>query len=117
MPRIGIHTSIAGSLPLAAERAHVLGCNTFQIFSSSPRMWRAGNIKKSDAMAFDRLRERYDLYPLAIHANYLVNLASDDAVIRPRSIAGFRGELERALAIGADYLILHPGSVKGGDRV
>lgn len=117
MHRIGIHTSIAGSLPQAAERAHVLGCNTFQIFSSSPRMWRAGTIKPGDAKIFDRLRQRYDLYPLAVHANYLVNLASDDPVIRPRSITGFRGELERALAIGADYLILHPGSVKGGDRV
>ena len=117
MPRLGIHTSIAGSLPQAAERAHVLGCNTFQIFSSSPRMWRAGTVTTSDARLFDRLRQRYDLYPLAIHANYLMNLASDDAVIRPRSIAAFRGEIERALAIGADYLILHPGSVKGGDRV
>ena len=51
--------------------------------------------------------------PLAIHANYLVNLASCDPVIRARSIASFRGELERAAAIGAEYLVLHPGSYKG----
>ena len=118
MARIGIHTSIAGSLPQAAERAYALGANTFQIFSSSPRMWRAVVPKPDAVRLFDRLRQRHDLYPLAIHANYLMNLASDDAVIRPRSIAAFRGELERALAIGADYLILHPGSVKaGGDHV
>ena len=118
MARIGIHTSIAGSLPQAAERAYALGANTFQIFSSSPRQWHAGTIQPDAARLFDRLRQRHDLYPLAIHASYLVNLASDDAVIRPRSIAAFRGELERALAIGADYLILHPGSVKtGGDRI
>jgi deoxyribonuclease-4 len=117
MHRIGIHTSIAGSLPQAAERAYALGANTFQIFSSSPRMWRAMAPSREAVRLFDRLRQRHDLYPLAIHANYLVNLASDDGVIRPRSIAAFRGELERALSIGADYLILHPGSVKGGDRV
>lgn len=118
MARIGIHTSIAGSLHQAAERAYALGANTFQIFSSSPRMWKAGAIKPDGVRLLDRLRQRHDLYPLAIHANYLVNLASDDPVIRPRSIAAFRGELERALAIGADYLILHPGSVKaGGDHV
>ena len=37
--RIGIHTSGAGGVANAAERAYRLGCNTFQIFSSSPRQW------------------------------------------------------------------------------
>jgi deoxyribonuclease-4 len=32
------------------------------------------------------------------------------------SIAGFRGEVERALALGAEYLVLHPGSWKGLTR-
>ncbi len=58
-------------------------------------------------------RERFDLKPLAIHVNYLVNLASFDPVIRRKSIDGFRGELERAAAIGAEYLVLHPGSYRG----
>jgi len=55
----------------------------------------------------------FDLRPLAIHVSYLVNLASADPVIRAKSIAAFRGELERAAAIGAEYLVLHPGSYKG----
>jgi deoxyribonuclease-4 len=116
MARIGIQTSIAGSLALSAERAHRLGCNTFQIFSTSPRQWRASTIAAAEAREFRQLRERYDLTPLAIHANYLINLASDDPLLRSRSIAAFRGELERGLTIGADYIILHPGSVKLGDR-
>ena len=58
-------------------------------------------------------RERFDLHPLAIHVNYLVNLASADPRIRAQSIRAFRGELERAAAIGAEYLVLHPGSYKG----
>jgi deoxyribonuclease-4 len=115
--RLGIHTSIAGSLAHSAERAHALGCATFQIFSSSPRQWRASKIDPGQARELERLRQRYDLYPLAIHCNYLVNLASDDPTIRGRSVAGFRGELERAVHIGAEYLILHPGSAKkSGDR-
>src|SRR5262249_41398632 len=32
--------------------------------------------------------------------------------IRTKSIASFRGELDRAKAIGADYLVLHPGNHK-----
>lgn len=76
-------------------------------------MWRASMPRRDDIAAFRRARERFDLRPLAIHVNYLINLASLDPVIRPRSIEAFRGELERADAIGAEYLITHPGSYKG----
>ncbi|HUE21638.1 MAG TPA: deoxyribonuclease IV [Bryobacteraceae bacterium] len=111
--RIGIHTSIAASLENAALKASGLGANTFQIFSSSPRMWRASSLGAEQIRLLRRARERLDLYPLAIHVNYLVNLASVDPVIRARSIASLRGELERAADIGAEYLVLHPGSYKG----
>jgi len=58
-------------------------------------------------------RKNLDVNPVVIHANYLINLASMEPGIRGNSIAAFRGELERAAAIGADYLVLHPGSFKG----
>ncbi|MBI4164753.1 MAG: deoxyribonuclease IV, partial [Acidobacteria bacterium] len=54
------------------------------------------------------------LAPVAIHDNYLINLAASDVVMREKSIAAFRGEIERALALGADFLVTHPGSAKGG---
>ena len=114
--RLGIHTSIAGSLAHSAELAKELGCGTFQIFSSNPRQWRASRIDAGEASKMTRLRERYDLYPLAIHCNYLINLGSYDPAIRERSIAGFRGELERGLAIGAEYLVVHPGSARSEER-
>ncbi len=113
MPRIGIHTSIAGSLAGAAEKAASLGCDAFQIFSSSPRMWRASRFDPVEVRRFREARERLALDPLVIHTNYLVNLAAADPVVRERSIAAFRAELERALALGADYLVLHPGSHRG----
>jgi deoxyribonuclease-4 len=111
--RIGIHTSIAASLEQAAIKAADLGANTFQIFSSSPRMWRASIPDPDDIARLRRARRRFDLKPLAIHVNYLVNLAAADPEVRARSIAAFRGELERAEAIGAEYLVLHPGSYRG----
>ena len=111
--RIGIHTSIAGSLARAAEKAASLGCDTFQIFSGSPRMWRAAAPDPADVRLFRQAREKYDLHPLVIHDNYLINLPSADPVVRARSIAAFRGELERAIALGADYLVAHPGSYCG----
>jgi deoxyribonuclease-4 len=111
--RIGIHTSRAKSLEDAALKAHELGANTFQIFSASPRMWRALTPDPADIKRFRAARLRFDLRPLAIHTNYLVNLATLDPPIREKSIASFRGELDRAAAIGAEYLVLHPGNYKG----
>ncbi len=114
--RIGIHTSAAGGVENAAERAYRLGCNTFQIFSSSPRQWAPYELGRPQCEQMKRLREKYDLKPLVIHTNYLVNLASTTELFLKKSIEAFRGEIERALALCADYLVLHPGSFRGMDR-
>lgn len=111
--RIGLHTSIAGALERSALKAAELGANTFQIFSSSPRQWKASVPSVPAIRLLNQAREKHDLYPLAIHDNYLINLASAHEKIRKLSIEAFRGELERAVAIGAEYLIAHPGNYKG----
>jgi deoxyribonuclease IV len=111
--RIGLHTSKSGSLERAALKAHEVGANCFQIFSSSPRMWRASKPDPADIKVFKTAREKYDLTPLVIHDSYLINLASREPAIRTSSIAAFRGEIERAIAIGAEYLVMHPGNHKG----
>src|SRR5579872_5085597 len=97
--RIGIHTSTAGGIQNAAERAYRLGCNTLQIFSSSPRQWAPYELSYPLCQQMHRLRAQYDLKPLAIHTNYLVNLASANQMFLKKSIEAFRAELERALAI------------------
>jgi deoxyribonuclease IV len=114
--RIGIHTSTAGGVELAAERAYRLGCNAFQIFSTSPRQWKPYELVRPQCDKMGRLRERYGLSPLVIHANYLVNLAGGNPEFHAKSIAAFRGEVERALALHADFLVLHPGSYRGSSR-
>ena len=111
--RIGIHTSIAKSLEHAALTAAQMGANTFQIFSASPRMWRASPPAPSAVKLLARAREKHDLQPLIIHDNYLINLASCSETLRAQSTAAFRGEIERALLIGAEYLVAHPGNCKG----
>ena len=111
--RAGLHTSIAGSLEGSALEAARLGANTFQIFSSSPRQWKASIPSEPAIRLLQRAREKHDLHPLVIHDNYLINLASADEVIRRKSIEAFRGELVRAMAIGAEYLVAHPGNYRG----
>ncbi len=110
--RIGAHTSIAGGVGEALELAHRLRCTTLQIFSASPRMWNNGRreIDPMQAAGFRERRRVLGLDPLVIHANYLVNLAAPEGRTRALSIHGFRGELERAIALNANYLVVHPGS-------
>jgi deoxyribonuclease IV len=110
--RIGIHTSIAGSYLNALESARKLGCNALQIFSASPRMWQGGpaRIPELDAAAFRARREELQLGPLVIHANYLINLAAVQPMLRTRSIQAFHDEIVRAVALGADFLVVHPGA-------
>jgi deoxyribonuclease-4 len=113
---IGIHTSTAGGVEMAAERAYRLGANTFQIFSSSPRQWQPYSLAPAQCDAMRGLREKYGIGPMAIHSSYLVNLASATLEFHRKSVAAFRGELQRALALRAEFLVLHPGSFRGRSR-
>ena len=114
--RIGVHLGTAGGASNAVERAREIGANTFQIFSSSPRMWRAPKVDPLQAARMRALRAALDVSPLVIHTSYLVNVCSQTDEIREKSVAAFRGEIERALDYGAEYLVLHPGSWKGLTR-
>ena len=110
--RIGIHASIGRSYLNALESARKLGCNALQIFSASPRMWATGSarIPEADTAAFRARREELRLGPLVIHANYLINLAGMQPMLRTRSIQAFHDELVRGIALGADFLVVHPGA-------
>src|SRR3954470_13114313 len=112
-PRVGLHTGIAGGLHNALLKAQTLGADTVQIFSRNPRGWRARPLEAEEVEQFKRVRRETGAGPVAIHANYLINLAAADAEIREKSVASFREEVERGLALGADYLVLHPGSARG----
>jgi deoxyribonuclease-4 len=114
--RIGVHLGTAGGASNAVEKAREIGANTFQIFSSSPRMWRAPKVDPKQAERMKALRASLDVGPLVIHTSYLVNVCSQTDDVRQKSIAAFRGEIERALTFGAEYLVLHPGSWKGLTR-
>jgi len=76
-------------------------------------MWRPGVPDPAQVRALQAIRRDCDINPLVVHVNYLVNLASRDPVIRGKSIATFRGELDRAATVGAEFLVVHPGSYKG----
>ncbi len=114
--RIGAHTSAAGGVHRAAEAAVAIGCNTVQVFTRSPRMWRGTAPSPESISRLAALRQEHDLHPLAVHGCYLTNLAAANPEVQQRSRESFRLEIENARAIGADYLVIHPGSAKGQAR-
>ena len=62
------------------------------------------------------LRAKYDLNPLVIHANYLINVAGVTPEFHRKSVGAFRAEVQRGIDLCADFLVLHPGSFRGGTR-
>jgi deoxyribonuclease-4 len=113
VPRIGLHLPIAGGLQNALLKARELGCDTVQIFSRNPRGWMARPLTDEEIERFRAVRAETEISPVVIHCNYLVNLASGNPEILEKSRASFREEVERAVQLGADYLVVHPGSAKG----
>jgi len=111
-PIVGVHTSIAGGLSNAVASAVAKGCDAFQIFARNPRGWLERPLSLEEIHAFRTARERAGLWPLAIHSVYLINLAAQDPIVQARSRAAFRQEIERGIALGADYLVVHPGNPK-----
>src|SRR3954470_7210067 len=112
-PRIGFHAPIAGGLQNALLKARSLDCETVQIFSRNPRGWMARALTDEEVERFCAVRAETHISPVVIHCNYLVNLAAANPEILEKSRASFREEVERGIQLGADYLVVHPGSAKG----
>jgi deoxyribonuclease IV len=112
-PRIGFHAPIKGGLHEALIVSQELNCQTVQIFSRNPRGWKAKLLTDEEIKLFKKVRRQTKISPVVIHANYLINLAAADPIMLLKSRDSFREELERALVLGADYLVIHPGSARG----
>lgn len=113
--RIGFHVSIAGGFSRSVERAFGLGCTCMQIFSRNPRGWTAKPLDPDDIAGFKTLRGKWDIAPVFVHTNYLINLASPRDDLFEKSIEHFIVDLERAERLGAEYLVTHLGSASGRD--
>ena len=110
---VGAHVSTAGGLVRALDRAEERGAESMQIFNQSPRAWRPTKYSADDFAAF---RERFatsSVESVFIHAVYLINVASDDAEVRRKSLASLTHALSVGEGIGAGGVIVHPGSGKG----
>jgi len=112
--RFGVHVSIGKGLPAAIETAKTLGCDAFQIFMGNPRGWKKRPLSHQETTAFRQGIHETGLGPVVVHLSYLPNPAAEDEALYEKSILAIAEEYQRAVAIGADYFVVHPG--KGGSQ-
>ena len=110
---IGPHLPLGPGLEKAVERARMVGATSMQVFSDNPTSWRRRTEPPAGIDRFRAALERAGIGPLAIHAAYLVNLASPDDEVRDRSVATMVSELEMGARYGARFVNVHIGSHKG----
>ncbi|MEK7651715.1 MAG: deoxyribonuclease IV [Patescibacteria group bacterium] len=110
--KIGCHVSIAGGVVNAPQRAHELGCETFQIFTRSPQGGKALGLTKPVISEFKSQMKKYGFEEFVVHAPYFINFGSANNRTFFGSVSVVREELERSSLLGATYLMVHLGSFK-----
>jgi len=113
---IGAHVSTAGGLVEAHGRGVERGCEAIQVFNQSPRMWRPTRWKPDDIAQFLALMKKSPVKSVTIHAVYLINPATKDREMRKKSADSLIHALRMGDEIGADGVVLHPGSTVGEPR-
>lgn len=121
--RFGFQISISGGFSEVVPRAKKLGCNTVQLFSRNPRSWgdkkskeqraKGKNIRnelESEIKLFKDGIKAARISPVFVHLPYLPNLASPNKELWKRSVGSLCIDLNRAGALGAFAVIIHPGN-------
>jgi len=116
MLRVGFHVSIGGSLDEAVDRAVELGCNTFQIFTRTPRTWVAEELSREEICAFIDKVNSHNVRPVFAHVPYLVNLASARQDVYVKSVKTLKEELTRCRRLEVPFLVTHLGSHLGAGK-
>ena len=107
---IGVHVSPAGGPAKAVERGVERGARSIQIFNQNPRQWKPREYSTEEVAEFRAAIADSDVDALLIHAVYLLNCASEAAEIRTKSHTSLTASLRAGSALGANAVILHPGS-------
>jgi deoxyribonuclease-4 len=105
----GLHLPLRNGPQLARE----LGCKTLQVFSGNPRGWRKAPFDPQFLARFRAELAAAKIDPLAVHATYLLNLASPNEQLYRRSREACIEEVRRAAQLGARYYVIHSGTHMG----
>jgi deoxyribonuclease IV len=115
MDELGAHVSSAGGVRNAPVRAATLDASVLQLFTKQPSRWAEPVLSADEVDAWHAAVRQHGIGFTAVHDSYLINLASPDEVLRARSLASFRAELERCERLGITCVVTHPGNATDGD--
>lgn len=107
---LGAHLSIAGGPENALYNGKTLGCTTIQIFTQSNRQWSTKLFAPETIETFELAKKETGITSIISHASYLINLGSNTAETRKKSLEALKNELQRCNQLGIHYVVLHPGS-------
>jgi deoxyribonuclease-4 len=116
MPLFGAHMSITGGYFKALVTAREHDCEAVQIFTKNNNQWAGKILTPEDIRLFRHHWGEANLRLSMAHDSYLINLASPDKTLRRRSLEAFVIEMQRAEALGLDFLVAHPGAAVDGDE-
>ncbi len=115
---LGAHLPTSKGFAAALSEAQKLSLGCLQIFTKSPRQWNAAPLDQAKAADFHKKWRESELFPLVAHDSFLINLASPDETLRAKSVAAMIDEIERADALGCDFLVTHCGArLKSSEEV
>ena len=115
--RLGAHMSAAGGVYKAFGRGEAIGCESMLVFTKSNRQWKAKPLTEKDVTAYQKAAEQYaHIYPVAVHASYLINIGSPKPDLWEKSYQSLKDEVERAAMLGIPLLTFHPGSFVTSDE-
>ena len=87
-----------------------IGATAIQVFTKTPNQWREPVLDDDEVARFRTELKRSAIRAVVSHDSYLINLASPDPALHLRSIACFKGELDRCRRLGIPFVVTHPGN-------
>ena len=111
--RIGAHVSSSGGISKAIDRGAEIGCETIQIFGSSPQSWAFKPVPEAEIEAFKQKAAETDMGPVFFHAIYLINLGAPNPENVEKGVNSLVNYMKLAADVGAGGVIFHPGSHRG----
>ena len=111
--KLGAHVSTSGGLDKAIDRGASIGCETIQIFGSSPQSWAYKPLPEAQTAIFREKAREAGIGPVFLHAIYLINLGTPNPANLEQGIGSLINYMKLAAEVGASGVIFHPGSHKG----
>lgn len=110
---LGAHTSTAGGVSKAIDRAEKLGFTAIQIFTKNNNRWQASPLEDNEIESYKSMLYKSNIKFVVSHDSYLINLCAKDKAILKKSRNAFVDEILRCSALSIPFLNFHPGAHGG----